>query len=419
MIYNKLSLTVIGIYVFLGQLFAQADTAVQLDQLQVPSSPAFVLLGVAPNSIERPKNPTDFSFALANATNGFTALPKNFSLEVAPFWLFSKKKPSLQSFISEKPKYSIPQTLVLSVGTNTSRSSFDSSEFTQVAVGFSLSILRGKVAEEYERWSDTLSKILKRENQKAEYWYRLYEKNDSLFQLLTKKIGDSTITDIARIQALEDSANVIQKVLHKQAEKAYQYDLIKRAEDLANIKRLAGSTDFKRYGFKLDMAGGVVMDYPANTFQQAYLSKAGAWLTMGLEDKPNELNFLALVRFTGQFDYALKNQMGMKVSNLHHNAFDIGFRLYKDFNDKFTLSYELIRRLVSYNNQKFEASNVIPPDNSNRSAFSINYKIGKNQNLSFSFGKDFLQPFLQKDNLITSLSFLSGLGSLRPIGSLK
>jgi len=399
-----------------SSVVAQSDSTIQLDQLQVPSSPAFVLLGVAPNSIERPKNPTDFTFALANATNGFTAIPKNFSLEVAPFWLFAKKKPSLSSFISEKPKHSIPQTLVLSVGTNTARSAFDSTEFTQVAVGLSLSIMRGKVGKEYKNWSDSLSMILKKENQTVETWYDKYEVEDIELQRLKSRLDNA---DHALVLLLDDSINQRTEKLHALAEKAYQNDLIKRTTDLATIKRLASTTDFRRYGFKMDVAAGVVMDYPANTFQQAYLSKAGAWLTMGLEDKPNELNFLALIRFTGQFDYALKNQMGMKVSNIHHSVFDIGFRLYKDFNDKFTLSYELIRRLVSYNNQKFEASNVLPPDNSNRSAFSINYKIGKNQNLSFSFGKDFLQPFLQNDNLITSLSFLSGLGSLRPIGSLK
>jgi len=413
---HKILIAMISMLMAYSSVIAQSDSTIQLDQLQVPSSPAFVLLGVAPNSIERPKNPTDFTFALANATNGFTALPKNFSLEVAPFWLFAKKKPSLSSFISDKPKYSIPQTLVLSVGTNTAKSAFDSTEFTQVAVGLSLSIMRGKVGKEYKIWSDSLSMILKKENQKVESWYDQYEKEDMELKRLKSRLDNA---DNALALLLEDSINQRTEKLHALAEKAYQNDLVKRATDLATIKRLAGTTDFRRYGFKMDVAAGVVMDYPLNTFQQAYLSKAGAWLTMGLEDKPNELNFLALVRFTGQFDYALKNQMGMKVSNLHHSAFDIGFRLYKDFNDKFTLSYELIRRLVSYNNQKFEASNVIPPDNSNRSAFSINYKIGKNQNLSFSFGKDFLQPFLKKDNLITSLSFLSGLGSLRPIGSLK
>ncbi len=413
---HTLLIAIMSILMVCNSAIAQSDSTIQLDQLQVPSSPAFVLLGVAPNSIERPKNPTDFTFALANATNGFTALPKNFSLEVAPFWLFSKKKPSLSSFISDKPKYSIPQTLVLSVGTHTARSAFDSSEFTQVAVGLSLSIMRGKVGKEYKNWSDTLSMILKKENQTVEAWYDTYEKGDIELQRLKARLDNA---DNALILLLEDSINQRTEKLHAIAEKAYQNDLVKRTTDLATIKRLAGTTDFRRYGFKMDIAAGLVMDYPFNTFQQAYLSKAGAWLTMGIEDKPNELNFLALVRFTGQFDYALKNQMGMKVSNLHHGAFDIGFRLYKDFNDKFTLSYELLRRLVSYNNEKFVTSNVIPPDNSNRSAFSINYKIGKNQNLSFSFGKDFLQPFLQRDNLITSLSFLSGLGSLRPIGSLK
>lgn len=413
-----ISICIIGILVT-QQVYAQTDTTIQLDQLQVPASPALTLLGVSANAIERPKNPTDFAFTLANATNGFTGLPKNFALEVAPFWLFAKRKPSLQSFLCNKPKLNIPQTLVVSVGTNTARSAFDSSEYTQLAYGINFSVFRGTVGKEYKNWSDSLSLLLKKENQTLETWYDLYENNDPVYKKLKATLDSLTEAGNAAYASIEDSLNKRIEQLHKQAEKEYQYDLIKRSDDLVRIKRLASTTDFRRYGFKMDIAAGLVMDYPFNNFQQAYLSKAGLWFTMGVEDKPNELNFLALFRFTGQFDYAIKNAAGARVSDLHHGSFDIGFRVYKDFNDKFTLSYELIRRLVVYDKADFINKNVIPPDHSSRSAFSMNYKIGKNQNLSFAFGKDFLQPFLQQNNLITSLSFLSGLGSLRPLASSK
>ena len=66
----------------------QDSLLVSVDKLKTPSSPAFVLLGVEPTSVERPSTPAGFATTVLNRTNNFINLPTDFTLQVSPFWLF-------------------------------------------------------------------------------------------------------------------------------------------------------------------------------------------------------------------------------------------------------------------------------------------------------------------------------------------
>src|SRR5262249_16095090 len=59
------------------------------DKLRTPDSPAFVVLGVSPTTIQRPTPPRALMAALGGAmSDSNLGVPKNFALEVAPYWLF-------------------------------------------------------------------------------------------------------------------------------------------------------------------------------------------------------------------------------------------------------------------------------------------------------------------------------------------
>jgi hypothetical protein len=148
--------------VLLSQIaFSQKDS-VSLDQLQVPSSPAFNILDISPNSIERPKNPTDFALALGNATSGFSTIPKNYAMEFAPFWIFGKKTATYDDFVANKPGKNILQTAVVSFGTRDAKSIVDSSEFRKVAVALKFSIWRGELGSDFKSWNDSVYRYLGR-----------------------------------------------------------------------------------------------------------------------------------------------------------------------------------------------------------------------------------------------------------------
>jgi hypothetical protein len=79
-----------SVFVGLSSLAQQAPAPPQtkLEDLRTPPSPAFVLMGVAPTTVERPTTPRAVGAAFLNAVEEADGtLPDNFSLEVAPYWL--------------------------------------------------------------------------------------------------------------------------------------------------------------------------------------------------------------------------------------------------------------------------------------------------------------------------------------------
>ncbi|MCD6012215.1 MAG: hypothetical protein K0Q79_2077 [Flavipsychrobacter sp.] len=372
-------------------LFAQND--IKIDQLQTPSSPAFTLLDLNPENVERPKNPTDFAVALANATKNFSVIPNSYAVEMAPFWVMGGGKSiSYKQFIDHKNGWqNILQTAVLSAATTTSKSAIDSSDFNQVSVGLKFSFVRGKVGKEWKKWDDSAS-------------YYLIKNAEAI-----NKIVDSLIfVDSALGRKEKDDNEYL-----KEATKIYKNSALKSV-----LNDLASKTDFKRYGWKLDFAVGSVLDYPNNTFQTCYVSKVGAWLTGGIE-KEDGINFLGVVRYTQNVYRKVLNDNAIVANNITVGNIDYGVRVYKDLTEKFTLSLEYVARAYFYNSKKLIDSNITSPKNTDRYVLSLNYKVGTNKNISFSLGKNFDNSIIKINNsdLIAALSIGLGFGSNRPAPS--
>jgi hypothetical protein len=73
------------------------------DKLRTPDSPAFVLLGVSPTEIQRPTTPKGVSTALGGFVSGADiTIPKNYGLEVAPYWLFAHPDLDVRHYREER-----------------------------------------------------------------------------------------------------------------------------------------------------------------------------------------------------------------------------------------------------------------------------------------------------------------------------
>jgi hypothetical protein len=97
---------------------ADDDATPSLNSLLTPDSPAFVILGVSPTTIQRPTTPKAVATSLLSAfsSHGRTLVP-NYALEVAPYWLASH--PQLSWDALAKNSFSNPlQTLTISVATS-------------------------------------------------------------------------------------------------------------------------------------------------------------------------------------------------------------------------------------------------------------------------------------------------------------
>src|SRR5678815_2267596 len=59
--------------------------------LNVPNSPAFTILDFSPKVIDKPGTAKTFTASIVNLVNQGSGIPKNFAMEVAPYWLFPNK----------------------------------------------------------------------------------------------------------------------------------------------------------------------------------------------------------------------------------------------------------------------------------------------------------------------------------------
>src|SRR5690349_2722614 len=68
-----------------------AQKSIDLKDLNIPNSPAFTLLDYSPVVIDRPGTIRAVNASFVSVLGQSDGLPKNFAIEIAPFWLFKNK----------------------------------------------------------------------------------------------------------------------------------------------------------------------------------------------------------------------------------------------------------------------------------------------------------------------------------------
>jgi hypothetical protein len=173
---------------------------------------------------------------------------------------------------------------------------------------------------------------------------------------------------------------------------------------LDSLKSYGQQVNFNRYGWKLDLAGGMSYLFPNQT--NGTLNNAGAWLTGGYDPKNNGFTILGIARYlyNPKQAYADPNDI-LKQNDL--STFDTGLRILYDSRDnKFTFGGELIYRSILN-------SSVVSP--SFRYTLSTDYEVGQNQIISFVFGRDFDGTITKSGNLVAALNFILGFGSSKSV----
>lgn len=92
---------------------------IKIDDVKTPPSPAFVLMGIEPSAVERPTTPRALGASLLSALNDESSpsSPKNFALEVAPYWLTSHPKLTYDQYNQPDFGQALLQSLSVSVAT--------------------------------------------------------------------------------------------------------------------------------------------------------------------------------------------------------------------------------------------------------------------------------------------------------------
>jgi hypothetical protein len=114
---RELAAAIRGIAAAPGETAAAVRTVPEIDKLRTPDSPAFVILGISPSEIQRPTTPRGLAVALGGfVTGGELAIPQNFALEIAPYWLVPHRELAMARYRSEDLLRPL-RTLSISVAT--------------------------------------------------------------------------------------------------------------------------------------------------------------------------------------------------------------------------------------------------------------------------------------------------------------
>ena len=106
----------------------------------VPTSPAFVALGISPNEVTRPDTPKAFALALLNGIDSGGKLQSGVAIDVAPYYLFQGRELILREYRASEA-VQIASRFQLSLATSKGINGDD--ESAHLGVGFRLSLLDG------------------------------------------------------------------------------------------------------------------------------------------------------------------------------------------------------------------------------------------------------------------------------------
>jgi hypothetical protein len=105
-----------------------------IDELKTPTSPAFVLIGTSPTEVERPTTPQDLAISVYNSIKDAGGLPRDFALEVAPYWLFAHSTLKYREYAYPALLPQIGYNATLSLATASSPANV-SAGYTDLGVG--------------------------------------------------------------------------------------------------------------------------------------------------------------------------------------------------------------------------------------------------------------------------------------------
>jgi hypothetical protein len=407
---KKVLLSFTLIVTFISIATAQ-DEGVKLDLLKAPASPASNLLGIAPSDIDKPTDVSAFMLSLQKAGGGLlTALPTNYAVDLAPYWLFKKKMGDIttQGLATTTGANVFKQTFVLSFAMR----STDSTEAdflpntVYAGIGFKFAVVRGRYDATTIDALDAIHKWQVVQVNAQRNTLLNYQKDINVIELQTKRknllrdkfttpgISDERKAEIDRDILAIDSSLGQQLLVLKDATKT---------EAKEKIKELAASFQTARVGFTWDVAGGVSTSIVNRRLGNARIYNAGVWTTIGYTSEKVGSGLL-LLRLLQNPDKIFAKDNG--INDMGDIAtFDFGGRyIYSTPQSKFNASLEGVYRSVL-------SSNTIKP--SWRIVFNADYAIWANQKLSFSFGRNFDGTTTKDGNLIAALGFLTGFGNRR------
>lgn len=405
------------------------SNTVKLENLDIPTTPAVVLLDQNVTSIEAPKTVKEFGLSIINSFKD-NVLPQNYGVEFNPYWIFKRNTTVEEYFRDEMHSgfthnQSISMAFIrndsiqnLSVGYRTNLFRVMSKKYkTDVeSINEKVTDLNGFNDTEFNR----LNKLAVKESFiisksfvdiTSETSYNDFNNNYTSVKLqiqgssLEKEVLNELIKDIDGLAKDEESFNANRSNVIK------LYEGLKTKVSISSFDRklfseinIVKMKEFQKFVnnlseskpvFSVDFAGAYNCFFDKDRFSSGGFGRFGTWLTMNWNinldavKKEEEKNFLKLYILNR---FLIDRMNYNKETNTYNkNSFyDLGGKVNFEFN-RLSIAYEYIRRFGDFEDY--------------RSVGSIIYKINDNISLIGGFGKN----FENQNDLVTTLGLRWGI----------
>lgn len=235
-----------------------APAGVTLDALRPPPAPAFVLLGVAPAAVERPTSPRALGLTLLSATGGRDLLPRDYALEVAPYWLTPHPALTFDGYYAAGVGRAILQTLSFSLATTRLPAPDSIEPGTGLGIGFRTAPLAGRAPPVFDTLLPRLDSLLE---QRLRVRHALRRASDPAERAAQQAIADSLEAEATQVALAIQAA------------------------------------DKERVGWVVEIAGAVVWDFPRNLIDSSRVARSGLWLTAAYRVPAPAIDLIAVLRY--------------------------------------------------------------------------------------------------------------------------
>jgi hypothetical protein len=367
------------------------DTIPFLD-LTPPASPAFNLLDVSPVTVDRPATVRALAVNIANAIgNGSNGFPKNFALQVAPYWLFSHPNMNIYKY----------NGMVMDKNADTSK-----------RLQFKQNIFYGLRNLSFSAAS--VNKDSAESNTTASLNFIAFSVKANVINVRRRRVLEAMNTSIQDINRTFSSAvNTANQICLSQFDPITQAqqardcvsDAVFRDSVVINSKR--GRYDSLlsiRPLFTVDVALATSMAFANNNFSDNHFYRTGGWITACFSkplDKNSENSLSALYNAKNYLNvYGLfrvlseDNTADFRTFKTQTNI-DFGGRLEFELN-QVAISFETVYRAVVNDKSRSTARNVA----------IVQYKLSDNLFVTGTFGKNFGDDH----NLVSFLGLNWGFG---------
>lgn len=410
-----------------------------LEKVKAPSSPAAAVIGIQPTAVLSPKSYEALETAVFSnfiGEQGQPLIPNNFGLEFAPYWTKDHPMP-IQEYIYPGPLQSLWRNLSFSVASTQNYILKDTVKSNALGFGMRTTIyFNGKKVR--ESIDSTLNNLLSASELKdAVYgWGRRAAKHtpkpDNTSKFVDLMVGSSLADKTIRGYFFNDWALMntyftrlgltLKKELpawseDKDKEKIFLDSLnsqLARFVQLTDKLKNVELNVTNRPGWKLDIAGALALDFPANDFNFSIAPQQSVWLTPSyrFSGKTSCIELLGVFRYNW-YNLGFYKQYFENKETYEHN-FDYGLSLNLLFK-KLSLHVEALGRYSkTIIDQSTDASGITTTRSKTQTDFqcigTVSYQISKKLMLSYNFGKQFEPILSYKGTLISVVNLNFGFG---------